>query len=272
MRCGACDVRDTPQSFSAGERPACPAPTACQTRGGGRPSPTPSPPGATSPLALFFQPQTHAHYKEVRQHHQRHRMMPSGPTADCIIAHPQQLLAVCTAGFDGPPPPAHPHACFQGGRHWGSAQGGLQRARLDVPTQHHPDLRARHGVPHGDPPQRGTLCHHGPLAAFLDRLAGPRLGGPRRSTLPHRPRLWGAFHQAFPLWAASAPPPRRLGALPRRAWCGALRHKTTRPPPPPPPARPGGPHTPRPPRPTDTAGTGSSRSRRASPGPTWAWV
>src|SRR5712691_12450996 len=43
---------------------------------------------------VFFQPQTHAHHKEVRQNHQRHMMMPSGPTAYFIIAHPQQLLAV----------------------------------------------------------------------------------------------------------------------------------------------------------------------------------
>src|SRR5438128_1428417 len=35
-RCGACDERDTPHGFSAGDRPVCPAPTACQTRGGAR--------------------------------------------------------------------------------------------------------------------------------------------------------------------------------------------------------------------------------------------
>jgi hypothetical protein len=53
-RCGACDVRDTPHGFSAGDRPVWPAPTACQTREGARPPPAPAPPEATSPLALFF--------------------------------------------------------------------------------------------------------------------------------------------------------------------------------------------------------------------------
>src|SRR4030095_13650265 len=52
--CGACDVRDTPHGFAAGDRRECPVPTAGQTRGGGRPLPTPSPPGVTSLQGLFF--------------------------------------------------------------------------------------------------------------------------------------------------------------------------------------------------------------------------
>ena len=54
VRCGACDVKDTPHDFSVGGRSECQAPTACQTRGGAGQSPTPSPPGVTSPLGLFF--------------------------------------------------------------------------------------------------------------------------------------------------------------------------------------------------------------------------
>src|SRR5712691_3651978 len=54
VRCGACDVRDTPHGFSAGDMPRCPAPTARQTRGGARPLLTPSLPGATSMPGLFF--------------------------------------------------------------------------------------------------------------------------------------------------------------------------------------------------------------------------
>src|SRR5712692_9717675 len=142
-------------------------------------------------------------------------MLPSGPTPYCIIAHPQQLLAVFTARVDGPPHPAHPPECFQRGVHWGIAQGSLQLARLPVPPPHQPDLRPRHGVPHGDYPQCGTLRHHGPLAAFLYRLACPRLGGQRRRHLHHRPRLWGALHQALPVRSTSASTPRRDGC--RRA-------------------------------------------------------
>ena len=55
----------------------------------------------------FFSSQTHAHHKEVRQNHQRHRMMPSCPTPDCIITHPQQLLAVFKASVNTPVPNAH---------------------------------------------------------------------------------------------------------------------------------------------------------------------
>ena len=54
VRCGACDVKDTPHDFSGGGSSECQAPTACQTRGGAGQSPTPSPPGVTSPLGLFF--------------------------------------------------------------------------------------------------------------------------------------------------------------------------------------------------------------------------
>ena len=54
VRCGACDVKDTPHDFSVGGSSECQAPTACQTRGGAGQSPTPSPPGVTSPLGLFF--------------------------------------------------------------------------------------------------------------------------------------------------------------------------------------------------------------------------
>ena len=53
-RSGACDVRDTPHGFSAGDKPECPAPTACQTRAWARRLPTPSPPEATSLRGLFF--------------------------------------------------------------------------------------------------------------------------------------------------------------------------------------------------------------------------
>jgi hypothetical protein len=54
VRCGACDVKDTPHDFSVGGSSECQAPTACQTRGGAGQSPTPSPPGVMSPLGLFF--------------------------------------------------------------------------------------------------------------------------------------------------------------------------------------------------------------------------
>lgn len=54
VRGDACDVRDTPHGFSAGDRPGCQAPTACQTRGGARRSPTPARLGAASLLGLFF--------------------------------------------------------------------------------------------------------------------------------------------------------------------------------------------------------------------------
>src|SRR5712691_4864248 len=120
----------------------------------------------------FFSPQAHAHHQEVRQHHQGPMMMPSWPTPDFIIAHSQPLLPVFTARFDGPPHPAHPHECFQRDVPWGIAQGDLPLSRLNVPTQHQPDVRARQSVPHGHDPQGGTLGYHGPLAAFLDRLAG----------------------------------------------------------------------------------------------------
>ena len=43
----------------------------------------------------------------------------------------------------------------------------------------------------------GTLRDHRSLAAFLDRLACPRLGGQRRRHRQHCPRLWGARYQAL---------------------------------------------------------------------------
>ena len=54
VRGAAYDVRDTLHGFSAGDRSGCQAPTACQTHAGARRSPTPSRPGATSLLGLFF--------------------------------------------------------------------------------------------------------------------------------------------------------------------------------------------------------------------------
>jgi hypothetical protein len=41
VRCGACDVKDTPHGFSAVDRPGYQAPTAYRTRGGVRLSPRP---------------------------------------------------------------------------------------------------------------------------------------------------------------------------------------------------------------------------------------
>src|SRR6266849_3600411 len=111
--------------------------------------------------------------------------------------------------FDGPPHPAHPHLGCQSGVHWGMAQIRLQLACLEVPTPHQPDVRTGQGVPHGGHPHGGTLRHHGPLAAFLDRLARPRHGGQRGGHLPYGARRWRACHQALPPWAASAPTPRR---------------------------------------------------------------
>src|SRR5216684_3160221 len=104
----------------------------------------------TVTAGAFFSPQAHAHHQEGCQHDQRPRMMPSGPTPPLILAHPQPWLAVCTTRCDGPPPPAHPPARFHRRVNGGLAQGGLQLPRLNVPPPHHPDVRPRQGVSHGE--------------------------------------------------------------------------------------------------------------------------
>src|SRR6266851_3238697 len=186
-------------------------------------------------------------------------MMPSGPAPDFIIAHPQQLLAVFTARFDGPPHAAHVPQGFQRRVNRSMAQGALQLLRLDVPPQHQPDLRTGPRVPHSDHPYGSKLRYHGSLAAFFDRLACPRLSGQRPCHFPPG-RAYASAGGGWP------------GALARLAWCGALRYNTTGPAPRRHPDSPGCPHTPRPPRPTDTAAPGSGPLPRASPAPTRAWL
>src|SRR5713101_3813758 len=104
-------------------------------------------------------------------------MMPSAPTPHLIIAHPQQLLAVFKARFDGPTHAAHVHQFFQRGVNRSIAQVALQLPRLDVPTQHQPDIRTGQRVPHRHHPYGSKLRHYWSLAAFFDGLACPRLGG-----------------------------------------------------------------------------------------------
>jgi hypothetical protein len=201
--------------------------------------------------------------------------MPSWPAPHCIIAHPQPWRAVFNTRVDGPTPPAHPDLGFHSGVPWCIAPGGLQLARLHGPTPPQPDVRAGPGVPHGQHPHRGQLCHPGPLAGCLERLARPGLGRATRRLPP----------------APGAPPVRRPPSAPaaggvlahatagrgwpdaraRPAWYGAPRQHPTVPGQPPRAESPWRSRTPRPPPPSATAGLGSSRPQRSSPGPTLAW-
>src|SRR5215213_483190 len=168
-------------------------------------------------------------------------MMPSGPTPDFLIAHPQQLLAVCKARLNGPPQAAHVHQFFQRDVNGSVAQVGLQLSGLAMPTQHQPDIGTGQGVPHSDHPQGGTLRHHWPLAAFFDGLACPRRGGQLRRALQHRPRprcggMWvaGRASHTRVLWGTStkyhrpcpATPSRKPGLPPNASSAITHRHRS----------------------------------------------
>ena len=194
------------------------------------------------------------------------------PTSYCIIAHPQQLLAVFKARFNGPPHATDLHQFFQRDVNGSVAQVGLQLSGLALPTQHQPDIGTGQGVPHSDHPQGGKLATLGPWlpsllvwrvhAAVGSAVATSNtvraLGAPstRRSRGGRRPRP-----RCGGMWVAGrASTPRAVGhfnnipqALPRdaiqKAWvapeCLSLP-------------------------PTDTAAPGSGPPSRSSPGPTQA--
>src|SRR5712691_362387 len=120
-----------------------------------------------------------------------------------------QLLAVFKTRCDGPPHATHVHQFFQRRVHRSMAQVALQLLRLDVPTQHQPDLRTGQPVPHSHHPYGSKRRDHWSLAAFFAGVARPRRSGPRPCHFQHRPRLWSARHPTLLLRATAAPTPRR---------------------------------------------------------------
>src|SRR5688572_18404005 len=104
-------------------------------------------------------------------------MMPAAPRAHFVVAHAQFLLADFETTLDRPSHPTRADQPLMRYIRWGIAHIRLQLTIAHATAQHQPDDWTRQAVAHRHYPQEGKIGNLGSLAAFLNDVLLPLLGG-----------------------------------------------------------------------------------------------
>ena len=141
-------------------------------------------------------------------------VVPATPTPHFVVAHAQFLLADFETGVYRPAHSTRANQPLLRHIRWGIAQVGLQVTVGHASAQHQPDGWARQSVAHRHHPQEGKLSNLGSLAAFLNDLLLPLIGGQGRADERVEQLSVACGHGPAPLAAGGNPTPSASGRTP----------------------------------------------------------